>query len=65
MALEDGADLLPSAEAEFRAKDQLQGQMLAQQANLTRERDLARQKANTSAGHWNNWPAASKHCNAS
>ena len=44
MALEDGADLLPSAEAEFRAKDQLQAQMLAQQANLTRERDLARQK---------------------
>ena len=45
MALEDGADLLPSAEAAFRAKEQLQTQLLAQQANLTRERDLARQKA--------------------
>nr|WP_246043419.1 chromosome segregation protein SMC [Aquitalea aquatilis] len=45
MALEDGADLLPMAEAEFRARDQLQAQLLAQQANLTRERDLARQKA--------------------
>jgi chromosome segregation protein len=45
MSLEDGADLLPMAEAEFRAHDQQQAQLLAQQANLTRERDLARQKA--------------------
>lgn len=45
MALEDGADQLPMAEAEFRARDQLQAQLLAQQANLTRERDLALQKA--------------------
>ncbi|OWY37948.1 chromosome segregation protein SMC [Xenophilus sp. AP218F] len=44
MALEDGADELPTAEAEFRAKDQLLSQLTAQQANLTRERDLSRQK---------------------
>nr|WP_230369503.1 chromosome segregation protein SMC [Paludibacterium denitrificans] len=44
LALEDGADSLPQAEAEFRAKDQLLSQLTAQQANLTRERDLARQK---------------------
>ncbi len=44
MALEDGADLLPGAEAEYRQRDQALTQLVAQQANLTRERDLARQK---------------------
>ncbi|OHX20875.1 chromosome segregation protein SMC [Chromobacterium sphagni] len=48
MALEDGADELPGAEAAFRALDQQQSQMVAQQANLTRERDLSRQKIE----HW-------------
>jgi chromosome segregation protein len=45
MSLEDGADALPEAEAAFRVKDQALSQMVAQQANLTRERDLALQKA--------------------
>lgn len=44
MGLEDGADSLPSAEAEFRVADQRLTQMTAQIANLTRERDLARQQ---------------------
>ncbi|WP_174875699.1 chromosome segregation protein SMC [Vogesella oryzae] len=44
MGLEDGADSLPSAEAEFRVADQRLAQMTAQIANLTRERDLARQQ---------------------
>lgn len=43
MSLEDGADALPDAEAAFRTQDQLLTQLLAQQANLTRERDLAGQ----------------------
>jgi chromosome segregation protein len=45
MALEDGADSLPEAEATYRVKEQALNQMVAQQANLTRERDLAQQKA--------------------
>jgi chromosome segregation protein len=44
MGLEDGADSLPSAEAAFRVADQRLAQMTAQIANLTRERDLARQQ---------------------
>ncbi|QIY80026.1 chromosome segregation protein SMC [Chromobacterium violaceum] len=48
MALEDGADELPTAEAAFRQLDQRQSQLVAQQANLTRERDLSRQKIE----HW-------------
>ncbi|AXE29255.1 chromosome segregation protein SMC [Chromobacterium phragmitis] len=48
MALEDGADELPTAEAAFRQLDQQQSQLVAQQANLTRERDLSRQKIE----HW-------------
>ncbi|WP_434632900.1 chromosome segregation protein SMC [Chromobacterium sp. CV08] len=48
MALEDGADELPGAEAAFRQLDQQQSQLTAQQANLTRERDLSRQKIE----HW-------------
>ncbi|WP_449369284.1 chromosome segregation protein SMC [Vogesella facilis] len=44
MGLEDGADSLPSAEAGFRVADQRLTQMTAQIANLTRERDLARQQ---------------------
>lgn len=44
MGLEDGADGLPGAEAAFRVADQRLAQMTAQIANLTRERDLARQQ---------------------
>ncbi|WP_417891473.1 chromosome segregation protein SMC [Vogesella oryzagri] len=44
MGLEDGADSLPAAEAAFRVADQRLAQMTAQIANLTRERDLARQQ---------------------
>ena len=44
MGLEDGADSLPAAEAAFRVADQRLTQMTAQIANLTRERDLARQQ---------------------
>ncbi|MEC5208911.1 chromosome segregation protein [Vogesella perlucida] len=44
MGLEDGADSLPSAEAAFRVADQHLAQITAQLANLTRERDLARQQ---------------------
>ncbi|MDN0082670.1 chromosome segregation protein SMC [Crenobacter sp. SG2305] len=44
MGLEDGADSLPAAEAEFRRHEQALNDLVAKQANLTRERDLARQQ---------------------
>ncbi|HJU49970.1 MAG TPA: AAA family ATPase, partial [Pseudogulbenkiania sp.] len=44
LALEDGADALPRAEGEFRHADQALTQLTGQQANLTRERDLGRQR---------------------
>ncbi|WP_028535361.1 chromosome segregation protein SMC [Paludibacterium yongneupense] len=44
MLLEDGADSLPQADAEFRRCDQALSQCLAQEASLLRERDLARQR---------------------
>ena len=44
MTLEDGADELPTAEAEYRAIEQHLNGLTAQQANLSRDRDLSRQK---------------------
>jgi chromosome segregation protein len=44
MLLEDGADSLPQADAEFHRCDQALSQCLAQEASLLRERDLARQR---------------------
>ncbi|SMF40350.1 chromosome segregation protein SMC [Pseudogulbenkiania subflava] len=44
LALEDGADALPRAEGAFRQADQTLTQLTSQQANLTRERDLGRQR---------------------
>ncbi|CUA85290.1 condensin subunit Smc [Gulbenkiania indica] len=45
MALEDGADGLPEAEAAFRQADSRLSAETGRMAQLTRERDLARQKA--------------------
>nr|WP_294867993.1 chromosome segregation protein SMC [uncultured Pseudogulbenkiania sp.] len=44
LALEDGADALPRADGAFRQADQALTQLTSQQANLTRERDLGRQR---------------------